>query len=434
MRTILALSPAVVLLASAGTLLAQPDPAAKAALERMGEAVKNAKSISYSVSTKGEGVFFSRLPTLAGEVILQRRADDATLFNSRVSGKRNEVEGLKAVKFLVVGDGKSKTWVDDSVKMVVHRLNEVSRGEQPDTAAMLWVRHLVDPVALAKELEAATIKLEAPVQLDGVTCDVVLVDPGEGLPKSRWSIAQTDRLPRKYESLLRGGGMNDAQTWIVTNLVVDGPVPPGSFAISTPEGYVVSDAVTNPNQPPPSRERAVGVNPDDLAPDFELANPKGEKVKLSSMLGSVVVLDFWGTWCIPCRKASPLVQALHNDYKDKGVKVFGLAVRETSDQKPVDYMANGNYTYGLLLKADEVAKQYKIKSYPTYIVIGKEGQIGLVATSYDEAGFARIRQAVDALLEGKPVPPGEGGKPNAPSRDTPLLPGGDADGGGEPKK
>lgn len=411
----------VALLASAGSVWAQPDPAARKVLERMGEAAKRATSISYKVVHKGEGVFMSRLPGLSGEVLLQRRKDTG-LFNSRVSGKREDVEGLKGLSFLVVSDGTTKTWVDDSVKLVVRRMNEVARGEQPDTAATLWLRHLVDPAALAKELEATTITMEAPVQLDGVTCDVVYVDPGEGLAKSRWSIAQTDHLPRRYESLLRGGGLNDSQTWTVTSVVVDGPVPAGSFAISLPDGYQMSDATVNTPATPSAmpRERAVGANVDDLAPEFELSNPKGEKVKLSSMKGSVVVLDFWGTWCLPCRKASPMVQALHTDYKDKGVKVFGLAVREANDQKPIDYMTQGNYTYGLLLKADETAKAYKIKAYPTYVIIGKDGEIAKIEMGYDEAAFRGMREAIDALLEGKPVPKAPAGKEGS---DRDLQPG-----------
>jgi thiol-disulfide isomerase/thioredoxin len=142
----------------------------------------------------------------------------------------------------------------------------------------------------------------------------------------------------------------------------------------------------------------------DLAPDFELATPTGEKVKLSSLKGSVVVLDFWGTWCLPCRQAAPEVQKLSDTFKDKGVKVFGLAVREKSDQEPTTYWQENKHTYGLLLKADDVAKTYKVRMYPTYVVIGKEGEIVHIAAGYEPGKtMPAVTDAVERALAGAPA-------------------------------
>lgn len=83
-------------------------------------------------------------------------------------------------------------------------------------------------------------------------------------------------------------------------------------------------------------------------------------------------------------------------------------------------MTQGNYTYGLLLKADETAKAYKIKAYPTYVIIGKDGEIAKIEMGYDEAAFRGMREAIDALLEGKPVPKAPAGKEGS---DRDLQPG-----------
>ena len=65
-----------------------------------------------------------------------------------------------------------------------------------------------------------------------------------------------------------------------------------------------------------------------VAPDFELATPDGEKVKLSSFRGKYVLIDFWASWCGPCRKALPLVKKVYTDFKDKGLQVIGVSIDE----------------------------------------------------------------------------------------------------------
>ena len=63
-----------------------------------------------------------------------------------------------------------------------------------------------------------------------------------------------------------------------------------------------------------------------VAPDFELTTPEGEKVKLSSFRGKYVLIDFWASWCGPCRKALPLVKKVYEDFKDKGLQVIGVSI------------------------------------------------------------------------------------------------------------
>lgn len=393
-RTFLA---AAVLAAAASFAQAQQDAEAKAKLQRVAAAIKDAKSFSYTANLHGEGAMFANfVPKTKTTVIGQRNPDNPGQLMYRVTG-RAELMAMEPVEYLVVCDGPRTSWVDHSQKTVYERLSSAATN-QIDSALLGAIRDILDPSPLAKELEAPAIKLEAPTEVDGVKCDVIYVDMGEtSTNKSRWTVGADDHFPRKIERMIQGGGMNDSQVWVVSNIKLNGPVPEGTFALSPPDGYTVNSIGTG-NTP---RPRAIGTNIDDLAPDFELTDADGKKVKLSSLKGSVVVLDFWGTWCIPCKKASPELQKIVEDYKDKPVKVYGLAIREASDEKPIAYMKDNHYTYGLLLKGDDVAKTYKVKVFPSYFVIGKNGEIIVTLNGFDEKTFTTVRAAIEAALIGK---------------------------------
>lgn len=67
------------------------------------------------------------------------------------------------------------------------------------------------------------------------------------------------------------------------------------------------------------------------APDFELATPTGEKIKLSSLRGKYVLVDFWASWCGPCRKEIPNIKKVYSEFKDKGLEVIGVSI-DNSDK------------------------------------------------------------------------------------------------------
>ena len=242
--------------------------------------------------------------------------------------------------------------------------------------------------------------------MDGVDCNVVITDQGDSRPPTRWSIATTDHLPRKLEKLVPGRGHERLAGLDDNGAQAQRPDSGGNLALSLPAGYTLSPSSTGapPTGAAPASGRS-GSTPIDLAPDFELKNGEGETVKLSALRGDVVVLDFWGTWCLPCKKASPEIQKLHDEYKSKPVKIYGLAVRESSDDKPIAYMKDNKYTYGLLLKADETAKTYRVKVFPSYFVIGKAGEIVYTTNGYDEkTTMTSLKTAIDLALEGKQMP------------------------------
>src|SRR5262249_22206730 len=150
------------------------------------------------------------------------------------------------------------------------------------------------------------------------------------------------------------------------------PTPPPPRTTTVPGGPTTGAPGATPMAP---KARVTGVSPDDLAPDFELKTDAGEAIRLSSLKGNVVLLDFWGTWCPPCKASSPEIQKIADRYKDKPVKVLGLAVREQNADAPTTFWKDQKHTFPLLLSADDVAKSYHIRTFPAFFVIGKEGEV-----------------------------------------------------------
>jgi len=122
-------------------------------------------------------------------------------------------------------------------------------------------------------------------------------------------------------------------------------------------------------------------------------------VRLADLRGNVVVVDFWATWCGPCKLAMPGMQALQDEFAGEPVKVFGINCWERGGD-PAAYMQKRKFTYGLLLDGDKVAEQYRINGLPTYYVIDAQGKIAFASSGYAPGIDGRIKNVVSEALAG----------------------------------
>jgi len=113
------------------------------------------------------------------------------------------------------------------------------------------------------------------------------------------------------------------------------------------------------------------------APDFTLASLAGGQVKLSSLKGQVVLVNFWATWCIPCRAEMPAIQQAYNARKGQGFTVLAVNLNE-SRQDIQTYVDTLNVSFPVLLDAgDSISNLYRVRGYPTSFFIDRSGTVAI---------------------------------------------------------
>ncbi|MCB0686511.1 MAG: redoxin domain-containing protein [Saprospiraceae bacterium] len=135
------------------------------------------------------------------------------------------------------------------------------------------------------------------------------------------------------------------------------------------------------------------------APEIALPNPEGQIMKLSDLKGKIVLLDFWASWCGPCRKANPHVVSAYNKYKDKGFTVFSVSLDRPGQAErwkqaiTQDKLTWPNHVSDLKYWNSEPANVYGVRGIPRTFLIAKDGTIASTNVSpYD------LDSALDKLL------------------------------------
>ena len=129
----------------------------------------------------------------------------------------------------------------------------------------------------------------------------------------------------------------------------------------------------------PTTARAMnpGLPPGELsgvAPEFMLSDIQGGKVSLSDFRGKVVILDFWATWCPPCKREIPDFINLQAEYGSKGLQIVGIALDEPG--KVQQFARDNGMNYPVLLGTDDIATRYGgISGIPTTFVLDRNGKI-----------------------------------------------------------
>ncbi|MGM8213184.1 redoxin domain-containing protein [Virgibacillus sp. W0430] len=137
--------------------------------------------------------------------------------------------------------------------------------------------------------------------------------------------------------------------------------------------WAVYDFVINDEKV--AEEAEVGLEKGNLAPDFELKTLEGETVKLSDFRGERVMLNFWATWCPPCRAEMPDMQKFH-EKTDVVILAVDLLETESSKSNVPAFVEEFGVTFRVLLDEDSsVANRYRIQPIPTTFMIDSEGKI-----------------------------------------------------------
>ncbi len=183
-------------------------------------------------------------------------------------------------------------------------------------------------------------------------------------------------------------------------------LPAEAFAFTPPEGAkkVASllegmDEEENEGEEADPSKALVGQK----APAFSLETLDGGKVAFpdAKLTNSVVVLDFWATWCGPCRKAMPVMVKVTDAYKDKGVVFYAVNQQEQAEGIR-GFLKKLDMTCNVALDVDgEVGNLYKVRGIPQTVIIGKDGKVASVHVGLIPDLEAKLKQELDALVEGK---------------------------------
>ncbi len=138
--------------------------------------------------------------------------------------------------------------------------------------------------------------------------------------------------------------------------------------------------------------------PGTTAPNFSLTKLDGAVVNLASLKGGVVLVDFWATWCPPCRESMPVVEGIYRDLKGQGLTVLSVNTSDDKDAMQAFLAAHPEYTTTMLFdpnrKPNAVADSYQVTGIPTIYVLDKAGKVVASFVGYEPDEEAKVRLAL----------------------------------------
>lgn len=144
--------------------------------------------------------------------------------------------------------------------------------------------------------------------------------------------------------------------------------------------------------------QAIAVSLDAEAPDFTLKTLAGDNLRLEEYRGQVVLINFWASWCGPCRQEMPILDKIHSRYVDTGFAVLGINVEGKSEpaQKIVD---KTRVTFPVLIDAQQaVSDNYDLQAMPTTVVVDRDGVVRYIHRGYKPGDESKYIEVVKSLI------------------------------------
>ena len=134
------------------------------------------------------------------------------------------------------------------------------------------------------------------------------------------------------------------------------------------------------------------------APDFTLKSNTGDNLKLSEFRGEVVMINFWASWCGPCREEMPILDALYDRYKDLGFTILGVNVEKNS-KKADNLLKSIPVTFPILYdSSNQVSKMYDVVAMPSTILVDRDGNMRYLHRGYQKGYEIEYEEQVRGLL------------------------------------
>ena len=136
-----------------------------------------------------------------------------------------------------------------------------------------------------------------------------------------------------------------------------------------------------------------------MAPNFSLEDLNGQKVELKNFKGKVIFLNFWATWCGPCKEEMPSMESLWQWFKGKDFLLLSVSVDYEGVKQVKEYVEKQRYTFRVLIDPQcQVLDLYEVKAIPTTLMIDKKGQIVAVAVGPKDWKSPEALSLIDLLI------------------------------------
>jgi thiol-disulfide isomerase/thioredoxin len=218
----------------------------------------------------------------------------------------------------------------------------------------------------------------------------VLLDPATSLVR-KWTIDMKSALEARGRQNVKAAAMTIDYTTINPEAPAGGNE---AFAWTPPAGAKDAAKMAAAGDD----EGAAAALKGKPAPAFALKDLDGKDVKLADLKGSVVVLDFWATWCPPCRAGLPILDKVAAARKDKGLKVYAVNIEEDKDAVAAFKKETKLGLSVLLDSTGETGKAYGANAIPETVIIGKDGTVKKVMVGLHDQ--ATLEKEIDEVLKG----------------------------------
>ncbi len=143
-----------------------------------------------------------------------------------------------------------------------------------------------------------------------------------------------------------------------------------------------------------SQPAAATVQKGQPAPPIEVTTPSGQHVSLANYKGHVLIMDFFATWCVPCRSSIPHLVSLNRKYGAQGLQILGMSVDEEGDSEVQSFIAEKRINYPVAQVSETVQNDYGLRSIPTIYVINKKGVVAEKFMGFND----QIAKNMEALI------------------------------------
>lgn len=386
----------VMTLAACGTAMAQVADDAKAVLTESAKALRSVEGVEFKVKKYGTGMLKDIIDS-DGTVKLWR-PKGATSATWMVEGRVKQ-PGKSDKKLAIVNDGTKVMWLSyDDNTMYERATTDAQASQEVALASQILLPEWTMATPFQKEMtQFAKLQKLGIDNVNGEVCDIIEAQPADGSRNFTWAISVADKLPRRIEM---GTGTSENKIAMITEMSAVKPATftTKDFDLAMPAGFVKSPMpVTQSPVPAPTQTPMppveLGLKPGTPAPAFSAKDASGAELSAESLKGKVVVMEFWGTMFKSSTANAADMKSLAGEVGD-GAKFVSFACRELDQNRAKDFWTKNGMSYTLVPSGDDVAKNYKISGYPSYYVIGKDGNVA--AFFQDFPGKDKLKAAIDA--------------------------------------